>query len=141
MPSSPVSRPDSALLTLRPQVPIEPAPAAELTTVGDFLHATLRPALKLQNPLLLAAVADFVIDHHIPIGPASPVDQQRLLAELLARNTKLRYTVVGLITGLFTTEEYAFYRQHRSELNRRLQELALRRVLDQTQEIVELAAQ
>ena len=141
MPSHPVSRPDAALLALRPQVSVEPASAAESTTVGDFLHATLRPVLKLQNPLLLAAMADFVTDHHIPLGPASPTDQQRLLTELLARNTKLRYTVVGLMTGLFTAAEHDFYRQHRPELNRRLLELAQRRVLDQTQEVVKLAAQ
>ncbi len=32
------------------------------------------------------------------------------------------------------------YRRHRSEVNRRLHELALRRVLDQTAEVVRLAA-
>ena len=127
---------NAALLALRPLVPTEPASAADAATVGQFLHATLRPVLKLQNGLLLAAVADFVLDHHIPLATASPIDQQRLLAELLGRNTKLRYTVVGLITGMFTTEEYAFYRQHRSELNRRLLELAHHRVLDQAPVIV-----
>ena len=64
--------------------------------MGAFLHATLRPVLKLQNDLLLAVVADFVRDHHITLRPT---DQHHQLAELLARNTKLRYTVVGLITG------------------------------------------
>src|SRR5687767_11435986 len=113
-------RPDASLLTMRPPVPTAPA---EPGTVGAFLHATLRPVLKLQNLVLLALVADFVLDHHIPLAKASDIDQQRLLAELLARNTKLRYTVIGLISGFFTTEEYSFYRQHRSELNRRLLEL------------------
>ncbi|WP_426058741.1 hypothetical protein [Hymenobacter sp. B1770] len=122
-------RSDVALLAMRPSVPTAPA---EPGTVGAFLHATLRPVLKLQNQLLLAIVADFVFDHHIPLAKASTTDQQRLLAELLARNTKLRYTVVGLVSGVFSAEEYAFYRQHRSELNRRLLELVQQRVLDQT---------
>jgi hypothetical protein len=128
---NPFPRPDAALLALRPHVPTEPTDTAEPATVGSFLHTTLRPVLKLQNDLLLAAVADFVLDHHIGLAKASPTDQQRLLAELLARNTKLRYTVVGLVTGLFTAAEHAFYRQHRPELNRRLLELAQRRILDQ----------
>ena len=132
------SAPDAALLALRPLVPTEPADAAAPATVGSFLHATLRPVLKLQNHQLLAVVADFVLDHHIDLTKASPVDQQRLLAELLGRNTKLRYTVVGLIAGLFTTAEYAFYRQHRPELNRRLLELAQHRVLDQVAAVMAL---
>jgi hypothetical protein len=125
----------AALVGLRPVIA---ADTAEADTVGHFLHATLRPVLKLQNELLLAVVADFVRDHHMPLAAASPTDQQRQLAELLGRNTKLRYTVVGLITGLFTTEEYAYYRQNRSELNRRLLELAQRRVLDQSPRVVAL---
>ena len=129
------TRPDAALLALRPAVPTEPA---EPGTIGAFLHTTLRPVLKLQNDLLLAAVADFVRDHHIPLANASDADRQRLLTELLARNTKLRYTVVGLITGLFTAGEYAFYRPHRPELNRRLLDLARQRVLDQAAAVAEL---
>ena len=135
MTDSPDSRPDAGLLALRPAVPTEPA---EPGTVAGFLHATLRPVLKLQNDLLLVAVADFVLDHHIPLAAASDTDRQRLLAELLGRNTKLRYTVVGLITGLFTAEESAFYRPHRPELNRRLLDLARQRVLDQADAVAAL---
>jgi hypothetical protein len=127
-------------LALRPAIPTEAAAdeSSGSASVGDFLHLTLRPVLKLQNDLLLAAVADFVADHHIPLAKASPTDQARLLTELLGRNTKLRYTLVGLMTGQFTATEYGFYRQHRSEVNRRLHELAQRRVLDQLAAIVTL---
>ncbi|MBO2010668.1 hypothetical protein [Hymenobacter negativus] len=127
-------RPNDALLNLRPTVPTETTDADG--SAGAFLHATLRPVLKLQNDLLLAVVADFVREHHITLRPT---DQHHQLAELMSRNTKLRYTVVGLITGQFTTEEYAFYRQHRSECNRRLLELAQRRVLDQAATVLTLA--
>ena len=122
-------RPDSALLALRPEIP---AIAIEAPgSVGAFLHATLRPVLKLQNSLLLAVVQDFVADHRIAIANAEATQRQRLLTELLARNVKLRYTIVGLITGHFTAAEYAFYQQNRGELNRRLLDLATQRVLDQ----------
>lgn len=129
-----ITRPDAALLALRPAV--STAPASGDATSGDFLHHTLRPILKLQNDLLLAVVADFVRDHHVPLAAASATDQQRLLTELLTRNVKLRYTVVGLICAMFTTAELDFYREHRSELNRRLLELAVRRVQDQAEAVV-----
>ncbi|UOG74495.1 hypothetical protein MTX78_20535 [Hymenobacter tibetensis] len=133
----PQSRPDTTLLALRPVV--DTAPASGDATSGDFLHHTLRPVLKLQNELLLAVVADFVRDHHVPLATASAVDQQRLLTELLTRNVKLRYTVIGLVSGLFTSAELEFYRQHRAELNRRLLELAVRRVQDQVAAVVKLS--
>lgn len=123
---------DAALLASRPIV--ETAflpPTPEAATVGDFLHRTLRPVLKLQNELLLQLVADFIQEHHIPFAVAPAAEQQRLVAGLLTRNVKLRYFIVGTVVGLFTQAELAFYRPHRAELNRRLLELASRRVQDQ----------
>ncbi|SHJ68822.1 hypothetical protein SAMN02745146_3706 [Hymenobacter daecheongensis DSM 21074] len=122
---------DTALLALRPVV-VTTLPAAPDATLGDFLHRTLRPVLKLQNERLLLTVADFVREHHIAFAGAAVVEQQRLVAELLARNVKLRYTIIGLITGLLTGPETDLYRRHRGEVNRRLLELAARRVQDQT---------
>ena len=133
-------RSDAALLALRPQLLLDVPSPEEPTNTGTFLHATLRPVLKLQNDPLLAVTADFLLDHHMPFAKASRADQQRMVTELLGRNTKLRYTVIGLITGLFTAEESAFYRQHRAELHRRLLDLAQQRVLDQLETLTSLVA-
>ena len=129
--------PTASPLALRSAVAAELAAAPDATT-GDFLHRTLRPVLKRQNEVLLLTVSDFVRDHHIPFAAAGPTEQQRLLAELLTRNVKLRYTVIGLVCGLFTTPELAFYRRHRGELNRRVLELATQRVQDQAAAIATL---
>jgi hypothetical protein len=133
---------DAALLTSRPLV--ETAllpPTADEPTVGDFLHRTLRPVLKLQNELLLLLVADFIREHHIPFGAAAPVEQQRLVTKLLTRNVKLRYLIVGTVVGLFTHAELSFYRPHRAELNRRLLELAIRRMQDHVAALAALVAE
>ncbi|MGY2131208.1 hypothetical protein ACW9KT_03200 [Hymenobacter sp. HD11105] len=132
---------DAALLSSRPLVATAfLPPTAEIATAGDFLHRTLRPVLKLQNELLLLLVADFVQEHHIPFSTAGVVEQQRLIGELLTRNVKLRYLIVGTVVGLFTQTELAYYRPNRAELNRRLLELATRRVQDQVEAVAALAA-
>lgn len=133
---------DMALLASRPTVATAfLPPTTEEATVGDFLHRTLRPVLKLQNELLLRLVADFIQEYHIPFATAATVEQQRLVAELLTRNVKLRYLLVGTVVGLFTQAELAYYRPHRAELNRRLLELATRRVQDQVAAVAALLAQ
>ncbi|RZL15932.1 MAG: hypothetical protein EOO62_02685 [Hymenobacter sp.] len=123
------TRADAALLALRPAIAGQPAAIPTPTTVADFQHQVLRPILKLQHVVLLATVADFAHDYHLPLATAAPTEATRLLTELLARNTRLRATVVGLVVGMLTLPELAFYRQHRSELNRRLLDLAEQRVL------------
>jgi len=126
----------TALLALRPAIAAD-LPETPTGTVGDFQHRTLRPVLKLQNELLLLVVADFVREHHIPFQGASSAERERLVAELLARNVKLRYTIIGIISGMFTAAETTFYRRHRSELNRRLLELATQRVQSQVTTVAE----
>ncbi|MGI4739136.1 MAG: hypothetical protein ACRYG7_28550 [Janthinobacterium lividum] len=126
---TPLPRPDAALLALRPAIAGQPAAIPTPSTVAEFQQQVLRPALKLQHAVLLAVVADFVADYRLPLAGAEPTEVKRLLGELLARNARVRATIAGLVLGLFTTEELAFYREHRSELNRRLLDLAEQRVL------------
>ncbi|WP_345224227.1 hypothetical protein [Hymenobacter koreensis] len=128
---------DEALLALRPVVDTEPTQA---DTPDQLHHHTLRPVLKLLNPRLLLLMADFSRDYRLPLATAAAPDQQRLVVELLQRNARLQHTVIGMVCGLFTTAEYTLYRRQRSEINRRILELARQRVATQLPEIVRLAA-
>ena len=135
MSTSPASiRPDAALLALRPHVEGQPPAIPTPTTVADFQQQVLRPLLKLQHAALLATVADFALDYRLPLGSAEDV-LRSAITELLTRNVRLRATLTGLVCGLFTQEELAFYRQHRRELNRRLLDLAEQRVLNSLAEL------
>jgi hypothetical protein len=137
--SPPFTRPDAALLALRPAIAGQPAALPTPDTVADFQHQVLRPLLKLQHPVLLAIVADFALDYRLPLARPE-AELSAAFTELLARNARLRATVTGLVVGQLTRAELAFYRPHRSELNRRLLDLAQQRVLASLSELRQLAA-
>lgn len=127
-PYQPYPRPDAALLALRPAIAGQPAPLPTPTEIADFQHQVLRPLLKLQHELLAATVTDFALDYHVPLATAAPAEATRLRTDLLARNARLRATLVSLVAGQLTAPEFAFYRQHRAELNRRLLDLVVERL-------------
>jgi len=135
----PFARPDAALLALRPAIAGQPAPLPTPDTVANFQHQVLRPLLKLQHPVLLATVADFALDYRLPLARPE-AEFSAALTELLARNARLRTTITGLVVGQFTQTELAFYRPHRSELNRRLLDLAQQRILNSLAELRQLTA-
>ncbi|QHJ07829.1 hypothetical protein [Hymenobacter busanensis] len=137
MPPEPSSSADDALRALRPSVPVEPTAVAG--TADAFLHHTLRPVLKLLNAHLLQLVADVSREYRLPLATAAAADQERLVLELLQRNARLQHTVVGMVCGLLTTDEYAFYRRHRAECNRRVLELVRQRVSTQLPTVATLA--
>lgn len=132
------TRPDDALLALRPAIVGQPAAIPTPDSVADFQQQVLRPVLKLQHVVLLATVADFAHDYRLPLATAAPTEASRLLTELLGRNARLRATVAGLALGMLTQPELAFYRRHRSELTRRLLDLAEQRVLSSLPELLAL---
>jgi len=136
----PFTRPDAALLALRPAIAGQPAAIPTPTAVADFQHQVLRPLLKLQHPLLLATVADFIHDYRLPLTRPD-AELSAALTELLTRNARLRATITGLVVGHFTQEELTFYRPHRNELNRRLLDLAQQRLLSSLPELRQLAAE
>jgi hypothetical protein len=134
-PASP-TRADDALLALRPAIAGQPAAIPTPANVADFQHQVLRPVLKLQHAVLLATVADFAHDYRLPLATTEPTEATRLLTELLGRNVRLRATLAGLAVGVLTQPELAFFRQHRSELTRRLLDLAQQRILASLPELL-----
>jgi len=134
------TRPDAALLALRPVIADQPPVGAPFATVADFQHQVLRPLLKLQHGVLLATVADFIHDYRLPLTRPD-AELSAALTELLTRNARLRATITGLVVGHFTQEELTFYRPHRNELNRRLLDLAQQRLLSSLPELRQLVAE
>ena len=132
--ADPVSSRDAALRALRPAVP-DADPALAASPVEAFLHATLRPVLKLQNDTLLALVADHVAGLVKDFGRFAPDDQRERLGALMRADSRLKRTLVGAVLGLLTADELAFALAHDAEVRRRIAALLAERVVSQAGEV------
>ncbi len=119
---------DAALLALRPVLDLDASAAQPMET---FQLQTLRPVLKLQNPLLLRLVARYVVKYHTGFARMSRTDRRATLRNLLKQDGRLKRTLFGLVAGQFTEDEFAFYLDHQGEVRRRLVALLIKRVEDQ----------
>lgn len=120
---------DKAIVALRPSVDAHPEQAA--TPEEHFLHATLRPVLKLQNDLLLRLAAASVAAR-IPGFPSfDPADQERRLRQMLAQDRRLKHLLYGVVLGALTAKEVQFFLDHEGEMRRRLGALTAERVASQ----------
>lgn len=143
--SSALSDRDAALCRVRP-----PLPAAEAYAdappgrpLPDDLEAfqtrTLRPLLKLQNPLLLALTADHLARYIPGFASFAPADQTARLRQVLRQDARFKRTLYGFVLGLCTEAEFAFYQTHRSEVRRRLLALVTERLVSQRAALAEAA--
>ncbi|WP_022836878.1 VOC family protein [Salisaeta longa] len=119
---------DASLQQIRPDVPVD---TRDQQPMERFQSRTLRPLCKLQNPLLLTTVSRYLQKYNTGFSQMDRADQEAKVRNLLKEDRRLKRSLVGLVAGHFTEDEYAFYLAHQREVRRRLVALFTQRVVDQ----------
>lgn len=127
---------DTGLRALRPSVPANPDVAS--SDLEAFLHQTLRPVLKLQNPVLLQLVASALVRRVPQIGRFAPDDRRSRVETMLRTDARLKQTLLGVVFGVLTESEMAFALSHDAEVRRRVVALLTERILSQSETLSEL---
>lgn len=98
-----------------------------------FQNETLRPILKLQNPLFIAVFHQYIEKRK---GVFYDLGLEKKLAYIessLIKDQKFRNLVKGMVLGHFTVAEYRQYALHSSALNKRMMNMVIVRLKDQVQ--------
>ncbi len=101
-----------------------------------FQNATMRPILKLQNPLLLAAFINYANKHKGVFHELSLDKRLQYIETAVCKDQKFRNSLKGMLIGQFTIDEYQHYISNSSKLNKRMMNLVIARLQDQMQLLV-----
>ena len=123
---------DDRMRSIRPDLSVD---TSEQGPMERYQSRTLRPICKLQNDLILTLVARYLQKYNTGFAQMDRVDQEAKIRNLLREDRRLKRSLVGMISGHFTENEFAFYLEHQREVRRRLTELLTQRALDQLEVI------
>jgi len=98
-----------------------------------FQNNTLRPILKLQNPLLIAVFVNYATKHKGVFFELSTEKRLAYVENAICKDQKFRNALKGMLIGQFTTDEYQIYIQNSSKINKRMMNLVITRLQDQLQ--------
>lgn len=98
-----------------------------------FQNSTLRPILKLQNPLLVEVFINYVNKHKGVFFDLSTDKKILYIETAIYKDQKFRNSLKGMLIGQFTVEEYRVYIQNSSKINKRMMNLVIARLQDQIQ--------
>jgi hypothetical protein len=98
-----------------------------------FQNETLRPILKLQNPLLIEVFQNYIQKRKGVFYELSVEKKLDYIESSLIKDQKFRNSVKGMLIGHFTVAEYVIYKQQSSSLNKRMMNLVIERLKDQVQ--------
>ena len=120
------------LLRIRPEIKKHQT----FDTMSDeerFQNATMRPILKLQHPLLVAAFINYANKHKGVFYELSLEKRMQYIETAVCKDQKFRNSLKGMLIGQFTVEEYQVYIENSSKLNKRMMNLVIARLQDQIQ--------
>jgi hypothetical protein len=116
---------EQSILNIRPQVAFE-----KIHSNPDqlFQDNTLRPILKLQHELILALFDDYLNSHKIDFNHLTVAQRNAKIDQTLKQSQALQALFKGIILGLFTTEEITFWKNNKIAVNKRIQQLLIKRI-------------
>jgi hypothetical protein len=120
------------LKRIRPQIK-KTQQFANMGAEERFQNETLRPILKLQNPLLVAVFHQYVEKRKGVFYDLGLSKKLAYIENSLIKDQKFRNSVKGMIIGQFTVEEYNHYTLNSSALNKRMMNMTIERIKDQVQ--------
>lgn len=112
----------------RPEVLTEPT---AVTVAEQFQNQTLRPILKALNDLILAYYQHHLPKRKVPFARLTREDKLAHIERSVREDTRLRLTLIGMVVGQFSTDEFTTFVSEEAELTRRIANLLIQRIQSQ----------
>ena len=97
-----------------------------------FQNKVLRPILKLQNDLLVEIFKNYVEKRKGAFDKLSEKEKMVYIDQSVRKDMKFKHYLEGIITGMFTLEEYALFMENEEELTKRMVNLLIQRLQSQS---------
>ncbi len=120
---------DEAIIALRPTLAIT---EMEMNTAEEkFMHATLRPILKLQDPIIhsLFRAEELLNLDSLEGKQKNEAEKRAYLVHYIQKNNKLKTLLIGVIIGILSQDEFDFYLTKRKTIDKRIIEMSVTRFL------------
>jgi hypothetical protein len=118
------------LLKIRPKI----KKIKDLPNMNDderFQNETIRPILKLQNPLFILVFKNYIKKRKRVFYYLSLDEKMIYIESSIVKDQNFHNSLKGIIIGHFTVAEYRQYILHFSSLNKRMMNMLIKRLQNQ----------
>ena len=123
---------DEVVKPLRPVLTL----GESVSEIEAFQNKILRPILKFQNELLIAAAKHYCHKQNKAFNALKVTAQKLFLKQAAKQDQELRSLMINLVVALFTIDEFRQYVENRPEYNKRIVQMATERVLSQIESLI-----
>lgn len=128
---------DSSLKAIRLDL-ISNTIKTDMSSEEYFQNSVLRPLIKFQNDLLIAAFLNFSNKYKNVFFELSTEKKITYIENALLKDSTFRNSLKDMIVGFFTVEEYNVYTLNASALNKRMVGIIKERLISHIQLLTEM---
>lgn len=122
---------DQKLTDIRPHIETGLATTEE----EKFQNDTIRPILNLQNEILVAQFRSYLEKFKSSFNAYNQKVQMNYIEDVMKKDPRIRNSMIASCVSLFTIEEYDFYKNHKTDLNKRIVFMVIRRLEGQLEKL------
>ncbi|QTE22724.1 glyoxalase [Polaribacter cellanae] len=104
--------------------------------IEQFQNKTLRPIIKMQHVLLINSFKDYLQKRKVDFVVLSDLKRRSRISSVFKTDNNYKNITLGFIIGHFSKDEFDFYINNSSEINRRILQIISQRVRDSIAEIL-----
>ena len=118
--------------SIRPELNLN---ATNASIEETFQNEVLRPIIKLQHELIICNFKHFIDTINTDFQTLKKEAQLKFIKDSLTKDLSLNNYFKGLISGLFTKDEFIFYLDHKQSINKRIIQIIEKRIVDSISEL------
>tara|TARA_Y100000739_G_C20575940_1_gene450264 strand:+ start:1062 stop:1424 length:363 start_codon:yes stop_codon:yes gene_type:complete len=96
-----------------------------------FQNNTLRPILKMKNHLLINFFKNYLLAKKVNWEEKSNDNKEQYIYKELSRDVNLKNSLIHMVIGNFSCDEYSEYLKNSKEYNKRIWKMAQQRLYSQ----------
>ncbi len=105
------------------------------TEMEQFQNNILRPVIKMQHALLIAFLKNHLHKRKVDFSDMLDKKKRSKISSFFKTDSNFKNIILGFIVGHFSIDEFAFYSENSSEINRRILQMTSQRIKDSIEEI------
>ncbi|WP_282073685.1 glyoxalase [Polaribacter atrinae] len=101
-----------------------------------FQNEVIRPVIKMQHNLLITSFKNYLLKRKVDFTVLPDKKKRSKVTAIYKTDNNYKNFTLGVIIGHFSTDEFTFYSDNASEINRRVLQITSQRIKDSLLEVV-----
>ena len=108
---------------------------AGTSDIEKFQNEVIRPVIKMQHELLIGSLKNYLQKRKVDFSVLPDKKKRSKISSIYKTDNNYKNMTLGFVIGQFSMDEFKFYADNSSEINKRILQITSQRIKDSISEV------